>query len=142
MSLVTDLADAVVAELNRNSNWSIPFEATRVTVPSKDLKDLEHVVVSVVPSSLRMTSATRCTTKMEIEVDIGVQKHLTDDLEEVAALGSLVDEIICYMKERILTAKPYSQWIETVNNPIYVPEHITQKRVFTSVITLKYQQVK
>ncbi|MDD3585822.1 MAG: hypothetical protein PHQ75_01455 [Thermoguttaceae bacterium] len=142
MSLVTELADAVVAELNRKDDWSIPFEAKRVAVPRKDIKDLENVIVSVVPSSLRMTNATRGATKVEIEIDIGIQKHLTDELTEVAALGTLVDEIVLYIKERTLTAKPYAQWTETVNNPIYVPEHIAQKRVFTSVITIKYQQLK
>lgn len=142
MSLVTELADAVVTELNLKDDWSIPFKANRIVLPRKEIKELHHVVVSVVPSSLRMICATRSATKVEIEIDVGVQKHLTDELSEVAALGTLVDDIILHMKERILTAKPYAQWLETENNPIYVPEHITQKRVFTSVITLKYQQLK
>ncbi|MDO5567116.1 MAG: hypothetical protein Q4G59_10710 [Planctomycetia bacterium] len=143
MSLISDYADAVVAELNRNDEWSIPFEARRVTVPRKDLKELDHLVVSVIPSSLHLSNTTRALTKMEIEIDIGVQKHLgADELAEVAALGTLVDEIMFYMKGRLLTAKPYAQWLETENNPIYIPEHIAQKRVFTSVITLKYQQLK
>ncbi len=58
--------------------------------------------------------------------------------ETVTVMGTLVDEIADFLKSNDLTRFPAAQWHSLVSEPIYVPEHLVQKRTFTSVLSLKY----
>ena len=72
-----------------------------------------------------------------------MQKKLGKDLDaDVATLSTLVDEIADYLRKRQLTAAAYAVWIQTVNEPVYAPEHLASQRVFTSVLTLTYRAMK
>ena len=145
MSVSSDIADAVATELNAASGgtFSQAFTAVRRVLPEFELADLAELKVSVVPKSVEMTRSTRAGAQYDIAVDIGVQKKLGKDLDtEVAALGTLVDEMADWLRGRILTQAPYGTWLSIANDPVYVPEHLAERRVFTSVLTVTYRAVK
>ncbi len=145
MSLVIDIADAVAAELNAaaEETFSQAFTAERKVLPAHELADLAELKVTIVPKGVEISGSTRSVCQYDISVDIGVQKKLGKDLDsEVAALGTLVDELADYLRKRQLTAAAYAFWVRTVNEPIYAPEHLVSQRVFTSVLTLTYRAMK
>ena len=145
MSLVTDIADAVAAELNAavEGTFTESFTAQRLVLPEFDLVELADMKVSVVPKAMTITGATRSASQYEIAVDVGVQKKLGKDLDsEVAALGTFVDEIADYLRQRALTQAAYAAWVSIANEPVYAPEHLAGDRVFTSVLTVTYRALK
>jgi len=145
MSLVIDIADAVAAELNAApaGTFDPAITAVRRVLPAFELADLADLKVSVVPKGVQMTGSTRATSQYEIAVDIGVQKKLGKDLDaEVAALGTLVDQIADCLRRRPLSAAPFAAWVSLVNEPVYAPEHLVEQRVFTSVLTVTYRAMR
>ena len=145
MSLATDVADAVAAELNAADpgTFSQAFTAERKVLPAFDLADLAELKVCLVPKSVTITGSTRTASQYEIAVDVGIQKKLGKDLDgEVASLGTLVDEIADYLTRRPLSAAPFAAWVAMANEPVYAPEHLAEQRVFTSVLTVTYRAVK
>lgn len=144
MSLITDIADAVTAEINTGA--FLPVQAQRRVLPEFELAQLAEMKVCVVPKSMRITGATRAASQYEIGIDIGVQQKLppgdTDVDAHVATLGTLVDQIIDYLRQRPLEQLPGVSWVSIENEPVYAPEHLVEQRVFTSVLTVTYRAVK
>jgi len=58
--------------------------------------------------------------------------------EAVETLGDIVDEIIEFLKTKTLDDFPVAQCVGVANDPIYIPDHLTQNRTFTSVVNVKY----
>ncbi|HEX7010619.1 MAG TPA: hypothetical protein VF184_11590 [Phycisphaeraceae bacterium] len=148
MSLITDIADAVAAELNAApaGTFDPSFTAQRRVLPVFDLAELAELKVTVVPKSVQVTGSTRATSQYDITIDIGVQQKLApgnhDVDAEVAALGALVDQIAEYLRRRPLAGFPGAAWVSTTNEPVYSPEHLLEQRVFTSVLSVTYRAVK
>ncbi len=144
MSLITDIADAVTAEINGGA--FLPVQAQRRVLPEFDLAELTQMKVCVVPKSLRITGATRAASQYEIAIDIGLQQKLTpgdtDVDAQVATLGIMVDEIVDHLRQRPLVGAPYATWVSIENEPVYAPDHLAEQRVFTSVLTVTYRAVK
>ncbi len=138
MSISTQVAHAVVFEL-ANHEFSQPFEPKMLVLPVFESAELEVLRVSVVPRTLEIDRVTRASSKYTVGIDIGIQKRITGTPEEtVATIGTLVDEIADFLKSHDLSQFPAAQWHGLVNEPIYVPEHLSQRRTFTSVLSLKY----
>jgi len=145
MSLATDMADAVATELNAapTGTFSEPLTAQRRVLPEFDLQDLVELKVTVVPKSVEITGSTRSASQYEIAIDVGVQKKLGKDLDtEVATLGTLLDEMADYLRNRTLDQAQFARWVGIRNDPVYAPEHLAEQRVFTSVLTVTYRAVK
>jgi hypothetical protein len=145
MALTLDIADAVVAELNAAppGTFDPAFTAVRRVLPVFDLAEMTDLHVSVVPRAVEIAGATRSMSQHDVQIDIGVQKKLvTGDGEldqQVPALCELVDQIAAYLMRRVLQAIPGAVWVRLANDPIYAPEHLSQLRQFTSVLTLTYR---
>ena len=139
MSLVTTIAKSVVAELN-NHDFSLPFEAVFSVKPGFELSELDTLRVIVVPKTLEIETASRSSSKYLVSVDIGIMRRLGKLTPEEAActLGDLVDEVIEFLKAKTLDEFPAAQCIAVANDPIYIPDHLTQSRTFTSVVNVKY----
>ena len=138
MSVVTQIANAVVFEL-ANHEFSQEFEPKMLVLPSFEPAELEVLRVSVVPRTLEIDRVTRGSSKYTVGIDIGIQKRIAGTPEEtVTVMGVLVDEIADFLKSADLSQFPESQWHGLANDPLYVPEHLAQKRTFTSILTLKY----
>jgi hypothetical protein len=142
MSTVTTIAKAVVAELNKN-RFSLPFEAVFSVKPGFELSELDTLRVIVVPKTLEIETVSRSSSKYIVSVDIGIMQRigkLTPE-EAVETLGDLVDEIIEFVKTHSLFDFPAAQCTTVANDPIYIPDHLTQNRTFTSVLNVKYVMV-
>ncbi len=147
MSLITEIADAVTAELNAAApgTFTQSFTAERKVLPFYELQDLLGLKVTVVPKAVEITGSTRSNSQYDFAIDIGIQKKLGSPSAieaEVESLGNVVDQIVEYLRQRKLTAAPFAAWVNTINDPVYAPEHLLEKRVFTSVLTLTYRGLK
>ena len=142
MGLATEMADAVAAELAAApaGTFTPAITPVRSVLPEFELRDLAELRVTVVPRAIEITSSTRAAGQYDVMIDVGVQQKLGADLDaEVAALGTLVDQIAAYLARRRLAAAPKAHWAGIENDPVYAVEHLKQQRVFTSVVTVTYR---
>jgi len=143
MSVIADIADAVVAELNApgEPGFSMPFTAERLYRPDFELSDMKNLHVSVVPRSLEMTTAGRALSQHDVQIDLAVQKKLgAADNAEIDALMGLVEELAEFLR----TTRQFGDavWVRTENSPVYSQEHLGELRQFTSVLTATLRVVK
>jgi hypothetical protein len=111
-----------------------------MVLPAFELADLADVHVTVVPKGLEVTGATRSACQYDFHVDVGVQKKLGTDLEaETAAMLAFVDEIATFLRRKPVAG---AAWVRTANDPAYAPDHLADKRVFTSVLTVTYRVMR
>jgi hypothetical protein len=149
-----DIADAVVAALNTAANpappnppgppaepvFAQPFTAVRKVLPVYDLAELAGVHVTVVPRGADVTGATRSASQYDLHVDVGVQKKLGADLEaETAGMLALVDQIATFLARRPMGG---AAWVRAANDQAYLPDHLADKRLFTSVLTVTYRMMR
>lgn len=148
MSLPIDVANAVVTELNAApvppaTGFSQAFTAVRAYRPVFDLTELKTLKVTVVPKSIDITSMMRHANQNDVAVDVAVQKKVNpDDLSELDGLMALTEQIGDFFRLRRLTALPSAIWMKTENNPVYSPDHLETKQVFTSVLTFTFRVVR
>jgi len=139
VSVILDIADAVVASLNAGS-FALEFEAERKYQPVFELHDMQTLRVSVVPKSLAITTAARDSGFFDCAIDIGVQKKVNaDDSAELDALMNLVEQIADHLRMKRLDDSPNAAWLGIANEPVFAPEHLEQWRQFTSVLTVTYR---
>jgi hypothetical protein len=137
MGKLTDIADAVVNILNA-SGLTPEFTAERTLLPRYDLKALKTLKVSVVPKGRKITQGTRVHTMDEVQIDIGIQKKISND-SELDVLLKLVEDICGWFKAERLEGYPSALCVKKENEPIYDPGHLRQFRQFTSVVTLTFK---
>ena len=149
MSLITDIADAVAAELNAApaGTFARDFTAVRHYRPLFDLAELKTLRVSVVPKGIEITRLGRNANQHDVSVDVAVQKKLDDpapgsEAAEMDGLMLLAGQIADFFRLRRLTAQPSAVWMKTEHSPIYALEHLEQKRVFTSVLTFTFSVMR
>jgi hypothetical protein len=145
MSLIIDIADAVVSELNATppGSWAQPFTAVRAYRPVYDLADLAELKVTVVPRSVSIETTGRRVSQHDCQVDIAVQRKLTPAPggtdAEIDNLMVLVQQIADRFRYERLAGYAAAVWIKTTHTAIYAPEHLEQLRQFTSVLTLTFR---
>jgi hypothetical protein len=134
-AVILDLADAVVAQLNA-ATLSQSFTAERLYAPLEDLETLSALKVTVVPRALSTRPLSRGKDGFDYQIDIGVQQKT--DLSEAMLDGLmlLVEEIVDLFRPGRLTTYPTAPIIDVANQPIWAADHLNEKHVFTSVITL------
>lgn len=148
MVLSLEIADAVTAELAAAPAgvFNLEFTPVRRVLPSFDLAELAELQVSIVPRSAQTTGASRSLAQHDIQIDIGIQQKLPAGSKQpdadVAPLLELVERIGMYLQRRPLTGLPWAVWVRSANDPLYAPEHLTEQRVFTSVLTLTYRALQ
>ena len=139
MSLVIHVADAVVTVLKADP---LKLDAVRAYRPEFDLAELKTLRVSVVPRGIEITSLGRNTNQHDVSVDVGVQQKV-DSANNTALdnLMTLVEKIAdqLRLKRLELPGGGSAIWIKTANEPIYSPDHLQTKQVFTSVLTFTYR---
>lgn len=149
-SKIAEIADAVVAELTNapDGTFSLAFTAVRKYVPRLDLADADDVLITVVPSGLRTEQAARGLVQKEVDVDLGIQKRLTQGANpedatlnaEIDALMGLVEEIVDFFEPGDLFAGCVLMQ-PGANDPIWSPEHLQNDKTFTSVVRLTVKQL-
>jgi len=141
LSIVVDIAEAVVTELNGES-FSIPFTAQRSYLPVYDLREMSELKVTVIPRSVTSTLASREASDELYAVMIGMQKKLEpEELDDVDALVTLMEELGVFLTRRTLSEMPDAQWISNEIDPLFVGELMDKLRQFTSVLTATYRLI-
>jgi hypothetical protein len=142
MATITDIADAVVTELNGHT-FSQTLTAVRYYRPVFDLGEMKTLHVSVVPKGVTIERADRSHNQYDFAIDVAVQKKLSSgDATELDPLMSLVEEIADFFRLRRLASCSSAIWVRTDNVPVYAPEHLEEFRQFTSVLTLTFRVVR
>lgn len=142
MSLVLDIADAVANELNTGS-FSQTFIAQRLYRPEFDLTAMKSLHVTVVPKAIASSSLSRSANQFDVSVDVAVQKKIaTEEESEIDPLMLLVEELADFFRLRRLSAYANASWLKTENAPVYSPEHLETKKLFTSVLTFTFRVVR
>lgn len=142
MPMITQVAEAVVAELNATS-FSQPITAIRSYLPRVELADLKMLKVTVVPSSVTVAAVSRSQNQRDVAIDVAVQKKLGQEQNpSLDPLLTLAEEIAEHFRGKRLDSFPDAAWVKTEFKPIYAPEHIEQLRTFTSVLTLTFRVIQ
>lgn len=142
MAVITDIADAIVAELNA-ATFSQPVTAARHYLPQFELKEMQSLHVTVVPKAVVLASSDRSRGQGDYSVDVAVQKKFeTEANVELDPLTNLAEEIADHFRAKRLASYPNAAWIKTEQNVLYAPEHIDELRQFTSVLTLTYRVLR
>ncbi len=149
-SLPIDIADALVTALNAApvppaTGFSPAFTAVRAYRPQFDLEELKTLRVSVVPKAIEITSLGRRSNQHDVSVDVAVQQKV--DLTDSATLDALmllVQQIADFLRLRRIDLGDGSSavWVKTENTPIYSPDQLETKQVFTSVLTFTFRVVR
>jgi hypothetical protein len=143
-AVVIEIADAVAAALN-TASLSMPFVAERLYVvkvgkQDEDADDLATLKVSVVPNRLSLIQITRGDDDFSYVVDIGVQKRVENYTPAVVdPYMRLVEEIIDLFRDQGLPSYPDASFDSVENDPIFVPGHLHEDEVFTSIISLTFK---
>jgi len=120
----------------------VNFTAIRTNVPQLDLDELDTLHVTVVGRSFEQEMMDRSKTSTDLEIDVAVQRKVAGvGPVDCDPLADLVESIIAYFKRRQLETYPNAVWMKTRNPVLYIPEHLDEKVLFTSVITLTYRVV-
>jgi hypothetical protein len=139
MPIITNVADAVVAELNA-TQFSQQFTAQRHYQPRYDLADLKTLHVTVIPTTLTVQTLGRTSAQRDVAIDIAVQQKLDQETNAVLdPLLALAEEIAEHFRGKRLDSFPGAIWARTEHRAIYAPEHLQQYRQFTSVLTLTFR---
>ncbi|MBL8812297.1 MAG: hypothetical protein JNM43_19190 [Planctomycetaceae bacterium] len=143
MSVVSDVADAIVAELNA-ATLSQPVSAVRAYLPQYKLSEMQALHVTVVPKGLVVANPDRSRSQSDYSFDVAVQKKYgSGSNEELDALVQLVQDIILLFRtKQRLDSFPNAFWLKTEVPVLYAPEHMEQLRQFTSVLTLTYRVIQ
>jgi len=137
--MITDIADAVVTELN-DGEFSQEFTAVRAYRPEFELPEMKDLHVTVVPRGVAITSLGRGVNQHDYQIDVAVQKKLAaEDSAELDPLMALVEEIADFFRLRRLSAYTDAAWVKTENDPVYSQEHLGEMRQLTSVLTLTFR---
>ena len=140
MSVLVDIADAVVAQLNGHT-FPLAFTAQRAYAPLQTLKDLQTIHVTVVPKGIVLENVARDRRQRDYQIDIAVQKKLASLAPtEIDPLVDLAAEIGDLFVGR-LASYPGAIAIKTEHTPIYALEHLEQLRTFTGVLTVTFRVV-
>lgn len=142
MAVITDLADAVVAELGAGT-FSQPVVAVRHYLPQYDLSEMQSLHVTVVPKTVQLAGGDRSRSQGDYGIDVAVQQKFdTGDNAELDALTNLTEELMDHFRGRRLASYPNAAWLKTDQRVLYAPEHIAELRQFTSVFTLTYRVLR
>jgi hypothetical protein len=134
------MADAVTVIL-KSGSFCLPAIFERVIIPQFTAAEQAAgtLKVSVVPKEFDSEILTRGSDMDEHKIDIGIQKKVSDIEAEVPKLLIFVKEIIKFLKHKNLPTKPAAQYISLANKPIYDVKHLSEEKVFTTVITITYK---
>jgi len=139
MSVLLLIADAVVDSLNAAS-LSQELTAERHYQPVFDLPEMVDLHVSVVPKGIEVLASSRNQNQHDYAIDIGIQQKVADDSES-DALMTLAEEIADHFRRGRVQVEGVGSIpvLKVGTEPVFAPEHLTEKRVFTSIITLTFR---
>jgi len=142
MSVLLLIADAVVESLNA-ATLGQEIAAERHYQPVFDLPEMADLHVSIVPKGIEVLASSRNQNQHDYAIDIGIQQKVADD-SEADVLMSLAEEIADHFRRGRVQIEGIGSIpvLKVSTEPIFAPEHLTEKRVFTSIITLTFRVLR
>lgn len=137
-SQIARMCDAVVDKLNA-ATLSQPFVAERHYQPQRELEEMDQLRVTVVPRGVNLQTQDRANLRTDVDIDIAVQKRVSEALADVESLVQLIEEIIAELWSEPFIEPPKARVVVIRNEPLYAPDHLRELRQFTSVITATYR---
>lgn len=147
-SRVMDVADAVAALLNAPPNGFGPFlssfQSAVAFQPQFDLKQLQTLQVAVIPDEEADTMLLKQTNQLDVSVDVWIQKHIAG-VPEGRSLMALAEQFKTLLKlprpvgPMTLGDGSHASWIGMTARPLWHPNHMLEKNVFTRVLTFTYR---
>ena len=142
MSMVSDIADAVAAELSAGT-FSVPFQTIRAFRHEQTLPEGKELRVSVIPKGVAVVPVARAACTYTAEIFVAVMKKVDDARPEtIDPLLALVEEIVDFFRLRRLANFPAAAWVGTEVKPMVSTEHLEGLKQFTSLITVSWRVVK
>ena len=143
---IIQIADAVVALLNAGE-FDLEFEAARRYVVDFKLQgELDELRVSVAVRDDDETGASRANRQHDYGIDVGVQQKVDpSNLEILDGLVAFVEAIHDHLaapENRRLPGLTEAVLSHIRTEPIYAPDHLGERRVFTSVIRATYRAIR
>lgn len=145
------MADAVVEVLN-GETFSQSFVSTRTYLPVSTQQDLQSLRVTVVPLGPTIEGDSRSTSRVELPVQIGVQKRLDGDANtDIDPLVLLAEEIADYWlpasgDRPILVfgaGDAHAAYcVSLTHDFVAAVEHLDSMRVLTCVMTATFRKVR
>lgn len=140
------VADAVLARIVlERSTLVLPFETERLFVPVHELDELDRLVVSIVPSSAASTLLTRgASAQRDHVVQVGVQRRVDPTNDVLDQLVVFVDELAAVFLGRSIEVQTdvgmAPAWCVAAGvDPLCARDHLDERRVFTSVVSLTFR---
>ena len=127
---VIQLAEAVAAELAE-------YGAEVRLAPEFTPSDLKEMKVVVVPVGVAHSLLSRAHREDALQVQVGVLKRTTED--EVVDLVSFVEGLAVGFLGKVLGG--CARCTKTEHVPLYVPEHLRERRQFTGVVELTFKEI-
>lgn len=139
MSSVFDIRAAIAAELE-TAALSLPFIVEEGYIPHHAPEELEDLTVVVIPKRVDEQLTSRNSTMDDCFIDVAVQvKVASDTPAELDPYAALAHEIRLYFAAAARRKQAGATWVKSSHPFIYAPEHLREKRIFTSVVTLQYK---
>ena len=142
MSTLIAITDAVVESLN-SASFSQALTAERHYQPAFDLPEMNDLHVTVVPKGVEVLASSRNQNQHDYAIDIGVQQKVADDTE-ADALMTLAEEIADHFRLGRVQVDGVGSVpvLKVATEPVFAPEHMTEKRLFTSIVTLTFRVLR
>jgi hypothetical protein len=138
---IADEVAAMITAAQQSGELTGTFMVGRKILPRYLIKELATTKVSVVPKSVDIQSATRAASEFTYDIEIGVQKKVTDVESEIPGLVDFVDQISKYLRFKLLVTNQ-AMWVRASIAPIYSVEHLASDSIFTSVLTVSYKKLE
>lgn len=133
--MIFELADQIVNLIN-SETYAQNFTAEAKFPTESSVTEIRDLTVRVIPTNFASTNFTRSTVRNALTVQIAIQKHLDDNIDEkIREMHELVVEIQKSIVRKDIEGYCY---ISSNINPIYQVDHLMQSRIFSSAIELNY----
>lgn len=144
MSLATDIADALVKDLNDQTSFSKTVAAERGYHLLIDLATFSGNRVLIAPKDkTRTATASRGLDRRDLRIDVAVQAKIAarpgEDTAELDGWLDYVDELEEFLLRRRPSTMPSVVVASVENAPIFAPEHLEPAQVFSSLLTVTFQ---
>lgn len=131
-----------VAEALAGADLSQEFEPIEAYLPTFQLEEMgETLRVTVLAVDVDETAATRRGTKREDHlIQVGIQRKCdADDVETLDGLLGLTQEVRDFLAAAAQRDMGGATWIGNEQKPLYHPDHLRDRGVFTAVISATYR---
>ncbi len=140
MSDLTDVADAVTAQLN-NASLGQTFTAERTYSPSYVVDEQPGLKVFVVPSSQALAFATRSEDERSYTVMIGVYNAITD-AASIDAMLDFVEGVMDCLNTNGRVTNPDGVLMDIKNEIAFEPSLLNQDNLFVTVVEVTYRLLR